>query len=484
MIHKIIEIQNCGRFVDYKPSEKEYGWNGIFSKLNTIYAENGSGKTTFTQILKSLSGRNCELVEKRKTLQSNNPIKISILNDHNKRLSYNSDNNWNGVIPNVEVYDSYYSESNVYIVSLGNDENPSGFYDIVPDGMKMMNEIKQLTRRRKSVTANMRGTKHDIKLCENPIERKRLEGVYANQTIKKTRLVNSINELKSKLELKLEDAGKKYVEKTNLYLSKFNPNLEIIKANKKGNQLVYHININGIEVRSDSTNISLKHTLSEGDKSSLSLSFFLARLEMLPNIESRIIVFDDPISSFDTRRRKMTISILSRIANRAAQFFLLSHDINFVKDFCDRNSDCTNLKIVWKDGSSVFVNHDIQLETMTGISKDMYTLRTYLSKGALTDLERREVIRCIRPVIEGIFRLKYFNIFTDKEWLGDFLGHIRNSDKASPLYRLNDYYDELSDINDYCKQYHHANPNYMEEPIFDEELRQFVQKTLDILAYI
>ena len=114
----------------------------------------------------------------------------------------------------------------------------------------------------------------------------------------------------------------------------------------------------------------------------------------------------------------------------------------------------------------------------------MYTLRTYLSKGALTDLERREVIRCIRPVIEGIFRLKYFNIFTDKEWLGDFLGHIRNSDKASPLYRLNDYYDELSDINDYCKQYHHANPNYMEEPIFDEELRQFVQKTLDILAYI
>mgnify|MGYP003440364967 FL=1 len=364
MIHKIIEIQNCGRFVDYKPSEKEYGWNGIFSKLNTIYAENGSGKTTFTQILKSLSGRNCELVEKRKTLQSNNPIKISILNDHNKRLSYNSDNNWNGVIPNVEVYDSYYSESNVYIVSLGNDENPSGFYDIVPDGMKMMNEIKQLTRRRKSVTANMRGTKHDIKLCENPIERKRLEGVYANQTIKKTKLVNSINELKSKLELKLEDAGKKYVEKTNLYLSKFNPNLEIIKANKKGNQLVYHININGIEVRSDSTNISLKHTLSEGDKSSLSLSFFLARLEMLPNIESRIIVFDDPISSFDTRRRKMTISILSRIANRAAQFFLLSHDINFVKDFCDRNSDCTNLKIVWKNGSSVFVNHDIQLETI------------------------------------------------------------------------------------------------------------------------
>jgi wobble nucleotide-excising tRNase len=180
----------------------------------------------------------------------------------------------------------------------------------------------------------------------------------------------------------------------------------------------------------------------------------------------------------------MTISILSRIANKAAQFFLLSHDINFVKDFCDRNQDCTNLKIVWRNNSSVFVNHDIELETMTGISKDMHTLRTYLSQGALNDLERREVIRCMRPVIEGIFRLKYFNLFSDKEWLGDFLKHIRENNNTSPLYRLNEYIDELSDINDYCKQYHHSNPKYMEEPIFDEELRQFVQNTLDVLAYI
>ena len=263
-----------------------------------------------------------------------------------------------------------------------------------------------------------------------------------------------------------------------------NPNFEIKESNKQGQQLVYYININGIEARSDASSIPLKHTLSEGDKSSLSLSFFLARLDLLPNIEKRIIVFDDPISSFDTRRRMMTISILSRIANKACQFFLLSHDINFVKEFCDRNPDSTNLKIVWKDKSSVFVKHDINVETMTGISKDIYTLQNYLKNGAITDFEKREVIRCMRPVIEGIFRFKYLNVFTDKEWLGDFLKHIRESDATSPLNRLNQYYDELSDINDYCKQYHHSNPKYMEEPIFEEELRQFVHKTLNILAYI
>jgi wobble nucleotide-excising tRNase len=178
----------------------------------------------------------------------------------------------------------------------------------------------------------------------------------------------------------------------------------------------------------------------------------------------------------------MTISILSRIASRTKQFFLLSHDIHFVKDFYDNNHDSLNLKIVYKNESSVFVRHDIDIETMTGIYKDIYTLKKYLSNGANTDFEKREVIRCIRPVVEGIFRIKYF--FKDDEWLGDFLKKIRNSNKQSPLYRLKEYYNDLSDINDYGKRYHHSNPKYMEVPIFDEELKLFVQNTLNMPSYI
>lgn len=483
MIHKLLKIQNCGRFVNYTPSEKEYGWNGIFSAKNTIYAENGSGKTTFTQILKSLSGNSCELVEKRKSLQTNLPVQITIIDDGNKKLLYNA-NDWTNYLPYIEVYDNYYAESNIYVVSLGNYEFPSSFYDIVPKGYELIREIKKWRRKRSNFSTYIRNINRDIKMAPDQIVKKKLEGIRKKQLERKKQYSEKVEELESQLDNNIASVGKLYVEKTNKYLSKFNPNLEIKESNKQGQQLVYHININGIEARSDSSNIPLKHTLSEGDKSSLSLSFFLARLELLPNIEKRIIVFDDPISSFDTRRRMMTISILSKIANKVSQFFLLSHDINFIKEFCDRNQDSNNLKIVWKDGSSVFVNHDIKIETMTGISKDIYTLRKYLSDGAITDFEKREVIRCMRPVIEGVFRLKYYNLFTDKEWLGNFLEHIRNSKKDSPLYRLNDYYDELSDVNDYCKQYHHSNPKYMEEPIFDEELRQFVHKTLNLLAYI
>ena len=176
MIHKIIKIQNCGRFLDYKPSEKEYGWNGIFSQKNTIYAENGSGKTTFTQILKSLSGNSCELVEKRKSLQSTTPIRISLFDEKNKNFVYQT-NNWNNYIPFVEVYDSYYSESNIYIVSLGNYEFPSNFYDIVPDGYDLIHEIKKWVRKRSNYATNIRNTNREIKLATDVSKRRKLEEI-------------------------------------------------------------------------------------------------------------------------------------------------------------------------------------------------------------------------------------------------------------------------------------------------------------------
>ena len=481
MIHKIIKIQNCGRFKRFTPSENEYGWNGVFAKKNTIYAENGSGKTTFTQILKSLAYKDCDLVEKRKSLETNEPINVLLCVNKNKMLTYGI-HNWSSTVPYVEVYDNYYSESNMYIVSLGNYERPSIFYDIVPNGYNLINKIKNLRHKRSNYPANIRRTKHNISLTNDPQEYNRLINILNKQIEKRQQISETIRILEKELDHQIEQVEKKYIETTNQYLKRFNPNLEIKKANKQGQQLVYHININGVEVRSDISNIPLKHTLSEGDKSSLSLSFFLARLDLLPHLEKRIVVFDDPISSFDTRRRRMTISILSRIASRTKQFFLLSHDIHFVKDFYDNNQDCLNLKIVHKNDSSVFVKHEIDIETMTGIYKDIYTLKKYLSDGANTDLEKREVIRCIRPVIEGVFRIKYF--FKDDEWLGDFLKKIRNSNEQSPLYRLKEYYNELSDINDYGKQYHHSNPKYMELPIFDEELKLYVQNTLNILSYI
>lgn len=85
--------------------------------------------------------------------------------------------------------------------------------------------------------------------------------------------------------------------------------------------------INGAQVRNDSESISLRRTFSEGEKNAIAFSFFLSRLKIKKNLENTIVVFDDPITSFDYKRRNSTKIKLAAIAKRCNQFFLLSHDI-------------------------------------------------------------------------------------------------------------------------------------------------------------
>nr|WP_106634447.1 AAA family ATPase [Alistipes sp. Marseille-P5061] len=485
MIDKLLYIKNCGRFINCTISPNY--WDGTFSKINTIYAENGSGKTTFTQILKSLSGSQVDIenVSKRKSLQTSQNINISFMINH-KATIYNN-GRWNHNVDKIEVYDTYYAESNSYIISLGNYENPTGFFDIILPycNKDLMPNLKIAIKHCQNLRNSIKTLQENIKKNKRtPIENE-LKLRLARLRLVREQWLKKRLTIEKELDNLVEQYGEKYLTAVNKYLSKFNPNLKLVKLNKKGRQLVYHLLINDIEARTDSSSISLKHSLSEGDKSSLALSFFLARIELLPDIAERIIVFDDPLSSFDTRRRNITTSILNRLAEKSAQFFLLSHDLNFVKDFCGKVPDCTNLKIVWSNSSSRFIKNDIELETMTGISKDIHVLRKYLEKGAISDIERRDVIRCMRPVIEGIFRLKYYDVVTDNEWLGNFLDHIRKCDSQSPLHRLKgSIYDTISDINEYCKTYHHSNPKYMEEQIYDNELRQYVTSCLKIIQLL
>lgn len=127
------------------------------------------------------------------------------------------------------------------------------------------------------------------------------------------------------------------------------------KLNKKGSKFVYYLKISNFDVRYESDSVSLKHTLSEGEKNSLALSFFLARLALKPNLDDYLIVFDDPISSLDYNRRNVTINLLSSYAKKANQFILSSHDLNFIKDFTLRISDALNLKIIYNGKTSLFI---------------------------------------------------------------------------------------------------------------------------------
>ena len=214
------------------------------------------------------------------------------------------------------------------------------------------------------------------------------------------------------------------------------------------------------------------------------LRIFLAKLDIEGGINNKMIVFDDPITSLDSKRRSVTLSILSKFARNASQFILLSHDINFVKDFTQRNSDVLNLKIINTENSSVFVSQDIEDETLTGIFKDLKVLNDYAQKGESSEYGLRDAVRCIRPVLEGFLRIKFYNRIKKTDWLGDMINYIRNSNEDDSFYREKGNLDALCDINDYSKVYHHSNPTYLETPLYAEELRTYCQRTIELLEVL
>lgn len=82
MIHKLVHIKGLGKFSNYHSGSGV--WNGIFAKVTSVYAENGSGKTTFTQIFKSLKDDNEQLLLKRRSFGSENPISIQFTDSKNQ----------------------------------------------------------------------------------------------------------------------------------------------------------------------------------------------------------------------------------------------------------------------------------------------------------------------------------------------------------------------------------------------------------------
>jgi wobble nucleotide-excising tRNase len=251
--------------------------------------------------------------------------------------------------------------------------------------------------------------------------------------------------------------------------------------NKRGQKFVYHITIDNHEVRTDKESKSLSRTLSEGEKNALAFAFFLASLDLKANIENKLIVFDDPITSMDYKRRSVTISILSKYARLSSQFILLSHDINFIKDFTQRNSDVLNLKIINAEKTNVFVPQDIEDETLTGVFKDLKVLNDFVQKGESSEYSMRDVVRCIRPVLEGFFRIKFYKYIKKTDWLADMINYIRNSNEGDSFYREKENLDALCDINDYSKVYHHSNPNYLEVPLNATELQLYCKRTINLL---
>jgi wobble nucleotide-excising tRNase len=333
MIKKIISISNMGNFVNYtvKPGNC---WDGNLTKVNVIYAENGSGKTTLATILKSLSSNDSILMDFRKTFSTSSSSIIKLLDENTNTIEYNGQT-WNSTM-NIEVFDTNYIEDYLFVGSVSKQQNKQNLYKLLfgEEGKLLKIKLKQI------INNKLKCEKENGKRDKASLGHYDLE----------------FNKIKNEFEEMALPIYKKHINKINKYLNIFCNYIRIneftFQPGSTGYELyniipVFEIYDKEIEFSWPSSNnkfSNARYSLSEGDKSTIALCFFLARLD-LDKIQKKVIVFDDPLSSFDYARKISTITQLAFIAEKSEQLILMTHDIHFANDFTKK---CKKIKTLGK----------------------------------------------------------------------------------------------------------------------------------------
>ena len=272
--------------------------------------------------------------------------------------------------------------------------------------------------------------------------------------------LNGLKDSKKKANDDLNKSAKKiikeYQKTINRYLDKIQAGFRISdkKANLAGGQenVNYCIDINGraIKLGDEKTPRSQHYfgnTLSAGDKRSLAFAFFLARLDRDKNLNTKIIVLDDPISSLDEPRRWWTRDEIIRICGRSKQVFVLSHNADFLHmlwTIPEVESKSFIVQREEKECSSLAVL-DIEKATRNLYYKRYDTLSAYIA-GRPSD-DRVSVASNIRPLLEENLRMRFPEEFDPKGSLGQYLEKIRMANPGDFLYVLKPDFDELDQIN-------------------------------------
>ncbi len=147
-------------------------------------------------------------------------------------------------------------------------------------------------------------------------------------------------EKRAQLDAYSKEIFPKYQQAINHYLAKFECTFSISgktsshAGGKPGTSYKLVINDVVLDVGDSETSDeipSFRNTLSEGEKCTLAFCYFLARFEVERALDSKIVVLDDPLASFDDRRRSLVKKIILNLASKVSQVLVFSHDQAFLR---------------------------------------------------------------------------------------------------------------------------------------------------------
>ena len=275
-----------------------------------------------------------------------------------------------------------------------------------------------------------------------------------------------------------------YETTINDYLRRFNASFRLGEVqsvnNRSGSSASYCVVINqqNVELAPDA-GPSFRNTLSAGDRNTLALAFFFASLEQDSDLENKIVVIDDPMTSLDEHRRLRTREEIIGMAGRVQQVIVLSHSKEFLCPLwerADRNAS-TALRINRAAVGSELVVWDVRNDSVSEHDKRHELIRGYLR--VADPAKEREVAVALRPTLEAFMRVAYPEHFPPGKLLGPFIGvceqYVGTNDEILPVADIA----ELRALKNYSNQFHHdTNPAYQTTAINDAELNDFANRVL------
>jgi len=313
---------------------------------------------------------------------------------------------------------------------------------------KIYNEIKNFLNKK---TSEIQGNK-DLSTLQKELENLKINKFrYDSEWLELCRnfeklekdindVRNNINKKEEELKNNIQEIFTKYSEDINYFLWKMNASFKIHEFKPEVNKRHlkshfcnywfvfdgydnYTVKITNKQNQSESEKENLpyfKNTLSDSEKRTLAFAFFLAKLKNDDNLSQKIVILDDPFSSFDSNRREKTIQLFRDLKNNIwqsiLQSFILTHEkwfyIKLFKEFAKNNVKTFKIINSLEDWSKIdlYNEDDFLLESYF---KDLKFIENSYKKSINLD----DALKKCRICLEHILKRKYYMILKDEKVL-------------------------------------------------------------------
>ena len=447
-----------------------------FGQLTLIYGPNASGKSIGTRIFQSVGANLPSLMMERHKFGTKNPIEVGLIIDESP-VSF-SNGKWSQAIPNIEVFDDHFIAKSGSDGFVGSGLPPFTLLDSITgnEGVKLNEQLAKCVARlerleqqllefdtlipmcvraghtvqefvdltpevglEQSSTVNVNATESNDpetlynNLIQNIVIRNRSDPNqsalckdYQDMTNKILNAKRDMEEVRQQISTLRQQAIPQFFEKVNPILTEIFTDFKLVSLEDDESAQTDHINFylqinkQNIPFGTDVKNHLFENTLSQGDRNSLALALFLAKLELEDDLENKIIVFDDPISSLDVSRAHFLQHVIAKLTPNVKAVIVFSRSKPFLHGICRASQDIEPIGFELKrstNNETIFRNWDIKEDLLPDFQKRLNRINKFVADASSED--SKQVASDLQAVLETYCQIHFGEEFMYTKRIGE-----------------------------------------------------------------